>query len=291
MKKYINFIKLNAKMLLNLCRSRVLSPSDFSSSYDSLAAFYDDAWLVNLRTHTELFIKNLPLEKNECRQIADLGCGTGFASRCLAEKFPEALVEASDISRGMLDEALANDSSEERIHYSCCDMLDFSECFKDISFDLVFSSWAAGYSRPALLLSRISKILKPGARLALIVNSRSTLRPVFYAFEKCMHEFPGKTGKAIFPDFPKDEKTLAVMLESNSFKIEFMRSGSVGINAHFDEKGRILPWLLRTGILAGFDTVLPLSSDPVVAEAFEAFYREADMPLEHSYIEFCGRKI
>ena len=46
---------------------------------------------------------------------------------------------------------------------------------------------------------------------------------------------------------------------------------------------RLLPWLLRTGTLAGFDALLPLAETGPVADTFEACLAADPEPLQHHY--------
>lgn len=48
-------------------------------------------------------IQNLPIDKNSSFRALEVGCGTGFNIRCLAERFPGAHITGMDISIDMID--------------------------------------------------------------------------------------------------------------------------------------------------------------------------------------------
>jgi SAM-dependent methyltransferase len=104
-------------------------------------------------------------------QILDLASGTGEPSLSLARKVaPSGRVTATDLSPGMLDGLTRNAAAEgvANIDTKVCDAEQLP--FADASFDLVTSRFGVMFFAdvPAAL-AEISRVLKPGGSVALLV--------------------------------------------------------------------------------------------------------------------------
>ena len=217
-----------------------------AAGYDKAAPTYDTAWHRHLRPATDDLLQRLP--RGLTGVILDLGSGTGYTARRLAQANPEASVVAVDISPAMLERARREAPANLRCVVS--DMLDFVRSQPAASAALIVSTWALGYSRPARLIRECGRLLPGGARFAFIVNYADTLAPVFRSFQRCMLAFPGRVRLAAWPRFPKDWSFLEHELRQSGFAVEWHQEGSRKITA---PEGELLPWLRQTGILAGFE--------------------------------------
>src|SRR5438477_10778052 len=74
------------------------------TSFDRASAGYDAAAVLQANINDEL-LDRLGFFKLEPRVVLDLGSGTGRGARELQSRYPNALVIALDISRGMLRNA------------------------------------------------------------------------------------------------------------------------------------------------------------------------------------------
>lgn len=101
----------------------------------------------------------------------DLGSGTGYFSRSLAESYPKASGIALDLAEGMLRYARPQGGAQ---HFICAD----AECLpiQGASCDLIFSSlalqWCSNFSR---VLEEAHRVLKPGGILAFSSVCAGTL--------------------------------------------------------------------------------------------------------------------
>ena len=273
-KLYISCIFLNIRMLKLVLAKRWLSKEDYAKSYDEVAVTYDDQWLCQLRPVTEKLLNALPGAGDG--DILDLGCGTGLSSLYLENKYPENPVIGVDISPAMLAVAGKKCSKSEFVED---DILEFLRKRPDNSAALIFSGWAIGYSSPAKIIREARRVLKPDGAFAFVVNYYDTLAPVFYAFRKCMNQFPGQVNMALNPNFPRNAKDL--LAQFTGFTVQLREDGNIPIYA---PDGNItLEWLLKTGVLAGFDQVMPLRDNQEIAEYFNKVLKETDKAIEHHY--------
>lgn len=102
-------------------------------------------------------------------QVLDLGCGTGWATRILAQKSAGVQAIGLDASPGMIKKAEELSSLRIRARYDTgtFESLDFP----DGKFDQVFSMEAIYYS-PDLrqALSELHRVLKPGGHADIVVD-------------------------------------------------------------------------------------------------------------------------
>jgi trans-aconitate 2-methyltransferase len=268
---------------------RWLDRHDVAAGYDAAAPTYDLAWREYLAPVTDALLARLP--EPPPGDLLDLGCGTGHATAALARRWPGRRLEAVDVSPGMLASArarLAGSGAE----LTQGDLLEFLQGRPARSAGLVFSAWAIGYSRPEEVIRQSARALAPGGILAFVVNRMQALGPVFRAFRAVMTRRPDAVRRALWPRWPRDWAGLERAL---------FRSG---LGPEWHEEGDAMPqppggrpsleWLLQTGVLAGFDAVLPLRTDAVVAAEFEAALAEAlaadPGPLLHRYVAAIARK-
>jgi len=277
--KYWACARLNLHVARLALMGRWLGKSDFAAGYDTVAPNYDDAWLRHLKPVTADLISRLP--EHVQQRILDLGCGTGYSTQLLAQCYPATFITAVDLSEKMLDQARAKHPGE-RVEFECGDMLDFLRAQPSSSANLVFSAWAIGYSSPARLVEAASRVLNRGGTLAFVVNLEDTLGPVFSVFRRCMARFPERVARAAWLHFPKDMAALEQILVKNGFEILWREDGCREINPPEVAVGAgKLEWLRKTGVLAGFDAMLPLEGQ--VAEAFDALLLENPEPICHHY--------
>lgn len=273
---YLNSLSLNWRMLKLVLAKRWLSKHDYATSYDKIAATYDEQWLCQLRPVTEKLLNALPPASEG--DILDLGCGTGFSTACLEKEYPRNPVFGVDISHKMLKHAKTKCSRAELIKG---DILEFLQNRPAQSASLIFSAWAIGYSEPNKIFSEAERVLKTGGTFAFVVNYSDTLKPVFYAFRKCMNEFPDRVNMALNLKFPHKEKHLLKALKKNGFDTIMQEDKTIPI--HSPEGEITLEWLLETGVLAGFDQVMPLQEDLEINEYFDKILRKSKPPLAHHY--------
>lgn len=104
--------------------------------------------------------------------ILELGCGTGFLTRNLVDRFPDTMIDAVDISGEMIQLA-QNVLPAPNIRWQVADM---NRMPWDRPYDLIASSTALHWGDPLdRLIQRISTQLCPGGKLVAVVMSAGTL--------------------------------------------------------------------------------------------------------------------
>ncbi|HAH06131.1 MAG TPA: hypothetical protein DCM05_06320 [Elusimicrobia bacterium] len=277
--------RLNLRVAALALTGRWLDEKAVAASYDQAAEGYDKSWLSHLRSVTDTLLSQLP--RPEPGAVLDLGCGTGYATRLLAEANPTLKVTGVDISEGMLARARERLQGREVVFVQD-DMLRFLRARSAGSASLIVSAWSLGYSKPPSMLLEAARVLEAGGTLAFVVNYADTMEPVFTAFRKCLARHPGLVRLAAWPRFPASWEDLSRPLERGGFELVWREEGFKGIPR--PAEGAVLPWLLRTGVLAGFDRMLPLREGGPAAESFESLLAEDPTPLRHHYAAVVARK-
>jgi malonyl-CoA O-methyltransferase len=158
-------------------RQVAASFSRAADSYDSVAALQ--------RNVGQQLLARLPAAITPARWL-DLGCGTGYFSRALGERFPTSQGLALDIAEGMLRHAqplggaqqfIAGDAERLPLRDEACDLL----------FSSLALQWCADFSA---VLSEAERVLKPGGVLAfssLCVGTLQELRDSWQTVDGYVH--------------------------------------------------------------------------------------------------------
>jgi len=277
--------RLNLRVLTHAARGQWLSAREFSTGYDRVADSYDAQWLSHLCAVTSELLNST--SDAPPGPILDLGCGTGYTTAHLAERYPDRRILAVDISEGMLEKARRR-CPAQTVEFRRQEMLEAVQATSPESVALIVSAWSLGYSKPKEIIHAIGKALAPGGVFAFVVNRMDTLSPVFTAFRRCMVKFPEQVQCALWPRFPRDWDNLAPNFARAGLVTLWQKENAIPLEP--PEPEAILPWLLQTGVLAGFDAVLPLREGGPAAEYVEAQLEQCAEPLEHHYIAGILRK-
>ena len=280
-RRYVDCAQLNLRAACLLAMNRWVRPTDVAQSYDRLAADYDQAWLVHLQTATQRLLNQLP-ENLPRGSLLDLGCGTGFAALHLAKRYAWRTMEACDLSSGMIAEARTRPGAHA-VSWQIADMRAFMSTRPNSSVALAVAAWSAGYVDFRQLCRETHRVLAPGGRLALIVNLADTLAPLRHAFRYCMQAHAPELRRLAYFPFPRSSVAVRRDLLRAGFSIDHFEEGFCPIEPTPSPSGRLLPWLLRTGTLAGFDAMLPLDRPGPCADTFEARLAADPEPIRHHY--------
>ena len=134
-------------------------------AYDALATFQQQV--------CERLAATLPQVTPQ--RILDGGCGTGFGASLLRQRWPDALVVGCDLALEM-----ARKTGARGVTPVCGDLERLP--FADASFDLVWSSLALQWCRPALVYAELQRVLAPGGLLVFATLGPGTLHELEDAF-------------------------------------------------------------------------------------------------------------
>lgn len=275
----IKIIKLNLRAFYLALTNRWLSHAEIARSYDTVAPTYDAEWSVQLAAVTISMLEHLPRKVPDGDWL-DLGCGTGL----ITSKLPPDSVGV-DTSPAMLHIAARRCPDSFFVKE---DMLRYLRKQPDSSLSGIVSGWAIGYSRPGEIIAESSRVLRKDGILAFTVNYHDSLAPVFKAFSRCMCLYPGEMNLALWPHFPKDREMLLRYLARGAFDQVWQEDGEIPIKPPNDQALN-LEWLLKTGVLAGFDQVLPLHRNRKLQADFDHLLGD-NTPVTHHYFAGVFRK-
>jgi len=157
-----------------------------AQSFSRAAKSYDEVAGLQ-RAIGEKLMLQLPVELQAGACVLDLGSGTGFFTRHLAQRFAQQHVIGMDIAQGMLQHAAqltdAVSSNKENIQWLCGDAENLP--LADNSLDLIYSSLAIQWCHQLPQLMReLQRALKPGGRLLLATLGPRTLHELKTAWQQ-----------------------------------------------------------------------------------------------------------
>lgn len=163
-----------------------LDKQQVAQSFGRAAETYDNAAQIQ-KWSGEQLICGLDIGKTP-QTIVDLGCGTGWHSCILKQKFPTARITGVDFSSEMLAYANAHQSVPD-INWLCSDAEDLA--LEDSSQDLVFSNFALQWCNdPYQSLAEIFRLLAREGQFHFAVPGPRTLwelREVWSKIDKNIH--------------------------------------------------------------------------------------------------------
>lgn len=137
------------------------------AKYDNESSYYEKVMRAfNYVQSMQDFLKSLDIALKEGARILDLGCGTGFATVVLKEKYPKAEIVGFDFSQPMLAVCRSKLPKIELING------DFNNGDLNLlkgQFDLVLSTGALSeYAELGKVLPQVKNLLKKNGVLLVI---------------------------------------------------------------------------------------------------------------------------
>ena len=114
-------------------------------------------------------------------KILDMGCGTGYWTQQLAERYPQARLTGLDIAPGMLEQARQRHG--ERIRWQPGDAAALP--FGKQTFDLIFSNLAVQWCRDiGTVMDELYRVLTAGGQAHITTLLPGTLEEVAFAWQR-----------------------------------------------------------------------------------------------------------
>jgi SAM-dependent methyltransferase len=130
------------------------------ADFDPIAPYYDDGWSHNTH-YTPYLLRHLPAH---CRDICEIGCGTGQLVRTLAARAESVL--ALDLSPAMIRRAQECSTDMDNIHYVVADVMTYD--LPTDQFDCIVSVAALHHMDLEGILTKLRTALAPGGILAVL---------------------------------------------------------------------------------------------------------------------------
>ena len=156
------------------------------SAFQRAARGYD-ASAVLQREIADRLLERLALIKLAPTRILDAGCGTGYCTRALSQRYPRAQVLGIDIAAAMTACAYTDHGPRStlgrwrrRDRYVCGDAESLP--LASASIDMVFSNLAVQWCNPQVVFAEFLRVLRPGGLLMFTSFGPDTLRELRHAW-------------------------------------------------------------------------------------------------------------
>jgi len=134
-----------------------LNKKQIENAFDKGATNYDWAALIQRET-AEKLMSFTP--DTAPKNILEIGCGTGFLTKLLVQKYPESQITATDISGKMIEKCK---SKIPFIHFEKTDGETFESTEK---YDLIISNMTVQwFENPVMGIDRLKEFLNPNGNL------------------------------------------------------------------------------------------------------------------------------
>jgi len=150
-----------------------LSKKLVADSFSKAATSYDASAFLQKEVADRVF-ERLELMRIAPKNVLDVGCGTGYCSRELRDRYSKAKIHGVDIAPGMIELAKKRQNLFRKIDYQVADIDQLP--FEDNQFDLVFSSLTIQWL-PDLkhTFKELNRVLKPGGLIIFSTLGPDTL--------------------------------------------------------------------------------------------------------------------
>jgi malonyl-CoA O-methyltransferase len=162
---------------------------DVRRSFDAAAKRYDENAYLQREIADRLFDR-LDYIKITPTRIAELGCGTGYATRKLNLRFPDSQVHALDLALGMCVYARQEQpklallsrlwGQRAATNFVCATAEQLP--FADESVDLILSNLTLQWCDVEIVARETARVLKPGGLVMFTTFGPDTLRELRAAF-------------------------------------------------------------------------------------------------------------
>ena len=153
-----------------------------------------DTHAVLQREVAERLLNHLEFAQIKPKRVLDIGCGTGYLTRLLRQRFNRAQLASIDIAPAMV--AATRASHPQRMPWSAKTSFAAADAchlpFADGCFDLVASSLVMQWvNDPQQMLAEMRRVLAPGGLILLSTFGRRTLSELRQSLADFSHDHAG----------------------------------------------------------------------------------------------------
>lgn len=148
-------------------------------AFERAAETYDQ-YAVLQYDIAERMLERLDLINTPIKTVLDVGCGTGYCTRALANRYPRASVVGIDLAPAMVKTAKDRAGRWRRSRYLSGDAEALPVASNSI--DLVFSNLAIQWCDPDKVFAEFARVMRPGAVLMFTTFGPDTLKELRQAW-------------------------------------------------------------------------------------------------------------
>ncbi len=146
------------------------APGTVAAGFTSTAGDYDDVLRYNIEGAQRL-VASLPA--GEYSSLLDVGCGTGFASLAMHERFGITKITGADPSAGMLEQFAAKLGAVPEVEAKLIEADVLGMGVEPATHDVVISTMAFHwFPEKRKAMAAMAEALRPGGVLAILASGR-----------------------------------------------------------------------------------------------------------------------
>lgn len=253
----------------------------FQSTYDRVAANYDDLWSRHVRPPNDRLTRAMQLRRGE--RLLDLACGSGAATLPMMRLIAPGETVAVDPSEGMLRIAVER-AAEENLSLAPVQAKaeDFIASAPAHSFDAVSMRFALAYLDWHKVLPEMGRLVRPGGRVAILTSLATSAPQAMATYRKFAAHLELDTVAS--PPTPERIEPVEELLERGGLRIA--DSWQHNFRLWFGTGAEATRWLIDTGyvthpaLVALEDDIKDAMIEMFGAQLDEGFREDAGVPLD-----------
>lgn len=242
----------------------MLDKEKIRRNFSRSASEYDQHAVLQKELADELFLRLCSVLRPP-RSVLDVGCGAGYLTKRLAEKFPDARVVGIDLALGMIKTASGGENLKN-LSFQLADgeSLPFDNDF----FDLVVSNASLQWMRPEKALPEAARVVRPGGKFFFSTFGPATLSEIKKQ-GLAVNDFPAQTElTAVLGRFFQQHEMNSVMAKQEYKDIFDLFAHLKALGAQTSSAGK------NTGLMTK-NKMAALFPVGVIKATYEIFYGEA----------------
>lgn len=154
---------------------------EICNAFNAHAGEYEKNAKVQMEIGSRLF-ERLDYLSMKPAYVLDLGCGTGYFTSLLKQRYPDAQIVSFDLAEAMLVETKAKQAQAGYCSVICGDMLKLP--FANGVFDLVFANQVIHWASPISAVFReLNRVMRADACLMFTTLGPDTFKELRYAWQ------------------------------------------------------------------------------------------------------------